>query len=275
MKAELQMATQMCRSFPEDTARTLEKLPLEDSIGFFQEAPYDAMALVLPKMEMQYVKRLCDNLPIDTFSRILETISSTEIASLLRRTEDKRRQKILHELPSKLRRSVDLLLHFPEDTAGALLDPNVSAFPEDLTVRETIARMRRGHAKKREGYVFVVDRDKFFQGIIHLRDLISSPGERLLTNVMQTNVDRIPARAERSQILSHPGWRSYHALAVVDSIGRFLGIIDYATLRRLETEGRQIDESDPMEVAGSALGEVYWLGFSSLWKGFSAGRQGE
>jgi magnesium transporter len=164
-------------------------------------------------------------------------------------------------LPAPVARSLQSLLRFPENTAGALMDPAGLALPEDLTVREALARIRELPEQTRYD-VYVVDREQVLVGVLNLRELLLARPQALLLDVMVREPLRLHAQDDRSVVIGHPGWKRAHALPVVDEKGSYIGVVRYRILRQLEEEllgGRGQDAN-----TSEALGALFAAGAGGL-----------
>lgn len=81
-------------------------------------------------------------------------------------------------------------------------------------------------------------------------------------NLISINVDE----SER-EIIKNPGWEKYHSMPVVDYQGKFLGVILYSTLKKMEKRFEKALNSEEMLLTGSDLGELYSLGISAFFSG--------
>ena len=168
-------------------------------------------------------------------AELLAALEASAGARLLRRIGEPLRSAILGALEARRARTLRTLLDFPEDSAGAWMDPEVLAVPQDLTAREALARVRDAASFARYN-LYVVDREQRLVGVLNLRELLLARGRELLSNCMVRDPDRIVASADRTAILAHPGWRRVTSLPVVDTEGAYLGAIRYRTLRELEAQ---------------------------------------
>jgi hypothetical protein len=84
---------------------------------------------------------------------------------------------------------------------------------------------------------------------------------------MVRNPARLNADADRSLVVSHPGWKRVHSLPVVDDRGGYLGMVRYRTLRQLEEELLGAAQTDAN--ASESLGEVFAAGASGLLDAFT------
>jgi Mg/Co/Ni transporter MgtE len=157
----------------------------------------------------------------------------------------------------KRARALRGLLEFPENTAGAMMDPQVLALPEDLTAREALIRVREAAADT--GYnLYVVDRQQRLAGVLNLRELFLARPRSPLSDLMIRDPLSVPASTGAAALLGHPGWKRVHSLPVVDEQGAYLGTIRYRTLRALEQEllAPRAHDAD----AAKALGELLAAG---------------
>jgi magnesium transporter len=254
VEIESKLAGDLLEAHPIDAARALERLPARDVGLLIRRMKTEAGEGVLQRMPPALVGEVLAELGVEIASEILEKLPAEMAALSLRSMDPSLRQEMLAGLPGRRSRALTSLLHFPEGTAGSLMDPEVLALPQDLTAREALARVREAAGSARYN-LYIVDRDLTLVGVINLHELLMArPGDPL-SSLMQTRVHRLPARADLHAIVSHPGWREVHALPVVDEHGVYLGAIRYRTLRLLEERIRGVrpDEGATARALGGLL----------------------
>ena len=264
-ESEQVLKDEFLRNHPSDAARVLESFSAHEASELLATVPVSSAAQVIEQMAPAAGAECLAALPTTLAGKVIEELDFDSAAGLLRRIDPEIRTVLIGATNEDVGTSLKLLVGYPEGTAGAWMDPRILALPEDIDVNEAQDRVRR-FPRFTMYYVYIVARSGKLQGVINLRELLLADGNRRLSEVMNTSVARLPAPADRSVILAHPGWSEYHALPVVDGAGRLVGAIRYETLRRLETE---IDHSlggKPVSVAVS-LGELYWVGLSGVLEG--------
>ena len=125
------------------------------------------------------------------------------------------------------------LLIYAEDTAGALMDPQVITAFEQEPVHQVLARLQRNPAHALY-YLYVVADDQRLVGVVNMRELMGARPDALLASVCTRHVASIAASATWQTVVEHSAWGSVHALPVVDTAGRFVGVLRYETVRALE-----------------------------------------
>jgi magnesium transporter len=192
---------------------------------------------------------LIEQLDVAVAALLLRGLSAVQCADLLRR------------LPSAPARSLGLLLQHPEGTAGAVMDPDVLALPEDLTAEQAVARVRQA-ARGARYNLYIIDREQRLVGVINQRELLLAPADSPIASFMERRVHRLRAEADAAAVVSHPAWREVNSLPVVDRDGRYLGAIRYRAFRALEESLRErIPDS---QVTAQALGDLFRTGAAAV-----------
>jgi len=249
-----------------DAARILEKLPVEETVQFLKEIPPDLAAKVSNLMPPFMVAQCLEHMEDKRAAVIIERLSVEVATALLRRLEELKQLAILKVLPDDIMKSLSLVLKYPENTAGALMDPQVFTLFDDITVKDALLRIRT-HPEHVFYHIPVIDREQVLLGLTNIREIMLSEPESLIASVMHPGIGHLSPNATREAILAHSDWRIYHDLPVVDQKGVFLGLISYQTIRRLEDDVQESARSRPLYDAGKALGELYWVGMSAFFKG--------
>jgi magnesium transporter len=131
-------------------------------------------------------------------------------------------------LDDTTRREVKGLLDYAEDEAGGLMSTRYSRLRADMNVGEAIAYLRRDarHREKMVYYVYVVDAEEHLLGVVSFRDLIVASPEKLIREVMHTEV--ISAREDLDQEALSQLFMRHHLLMmpIVDAEGRIKGVVN-------------------------------------------------
>jgi len=263
MDGEKRFARAFLEAHPDEVAVLLERMPPGDVAGFVEQLPVAGAVEVIRRMALALGADVLERLSEERALAVLTLLPVDTTAGLLRRVEPAHRDTMLERLPEETRSTLQILLRYPEHTAGAYMDSRALALPQEMGVGEARARVRRA-ARQALFYVYVVNREQQLAGVVNLRELMLADGKQALSEVMQTNVARIPVGAGHAEILAHPAWRDVHALPVVDERDVFLGAIRYGTLRALEDEYASWRQSRSPAALALSLGELYWLGVSGL-----------
>jgi magnesium transporter len=260
------LAMGFLRDHPDEAAAVLEGRPADEVADLLAEAPAELTATLLQRMTTPSATACLRGMPSAAASAAAQMLPVGTLAGLVRQMDATDAEVVLRALPRGARTGLERILRYPEDTAGALMDPRVTALPQDITVENATARLR----KLRQAsiyYYYVVDREQHLVGVLTVRELLLAPRRELLSQVMHAPVERLPAETQRKAILGHPAWQVYHALPVVDEEGRFVGVMRYETLRRLEREEVPSTPTTAAMETAMRLGELIWIGFAGVFAG--------
>ena len=100
------------------------------------------------------------------------------------------------------------------------------ALPISLKVGEAIERLRQAKDEPETiYYVYVVDEEERLLGVISLRDLLVSPAERPLSEVMEKSLISVDLQADQREIARLMAKYNLLAIPVVDDQQRLQGIV--------------------------------------------------
>lgn len=137
------------------------------------------------------------------------------------------RATLLDLLDAPTRKEVLALLAYAEDQAGGLMNPRFARLRPDMTVDAAISYLRRQREEQVETiyYAYVLDGQQQLLGVVSLRDLVTAPPGKPVSEVMATEF--ISAQEGMDQeVLSHIfADRDLAAVPVLDEAGRMKGIV--------------------------------------------------
>lgn len=206
--------------------RSLESLGPEAALGVLRELPVDLAGQALSHLAPPFAARLMLGLPQDRLPEVLERMAPEQIAAVLITVPEDARPRIVEGLPARRKALVRELLTYPVDSAGRMMSTDFLAFHVDMTVNDTIEKLR---ALSREGappsYAYILDDDERLVGVINMRDLVLAPGETRLATFTRPDVFTLGPFLSRSEVLEALRKRRFFAAPVVDSNQRMLGLI--------------------------------------------------
>jgi len=263
MNMEKLLAQNFTEQHPADAALILERLAPAAAAFYLDELAPRWVAAVLQKMASANAAECLARLSPQLFVQVIACMPLDRGAGLLRFLAPEAQTNLLRQLPSRFAATLERLLRYPENCAGALMDPQVLALPEDISASEALGRVRRAprHALY---YLYIVDREQKLTGVVNLRELMLAAPREPLSSIMRRDLARVTALSDRAAILDHSGWRDVHALPVVDDHDHLLGALRYEALRRLESESKANAAEGGALSAVLSLGELCWVGLAGL-----------
>ena len=265
MNLERQLLTQFATDHPAEVARDLAAMSSQEAalvLGDLAPAVAAGLLHYLPSLSAAFaLEQLCT----EEAAAILIAVRPDIAAPILRTTPSKRRTAVVNHFPSRLQATISSLLIYAEDTAGALMDPEVLTALDQEPVCQVLERLQRNpeHALY---YLYVIADNQRLVGVVNMRELMAARPDVSLASACTRNVASIAASATWQTVVGHPAWGSVHALPVVDQAGRFVGVIRYETARDLERRRAGDALTDHSRQTAAALGEVFGLGLRGMFQ---------
>jgi magnesium transporter len=139
------------------------------------------------------------------------------------------RDAVLAQLEPKIANEIREILSYPSDTAGALMDPRITAFGEDITVDEALRKMRT-FKEKELGSIYLQDTGGRLVGAVPLGEIATATPETKLKELVRGQTAMVTATASREEIVAYLKEQRLATLPVVDGAGHLVGVIRYRQL---------------------------------------------
>ena len=216
------------KQHPADLAAVFGELQERDRKAAFavvvERSPKLAMesaAELGPEMAAQ----LLADRPAEEIAKLIQEIPSDDAAALVDYLPEELSTAVLELMRPKESGQVGNLLEFPEKTAGRIMNPNVFALTEDLTVGEGISQLQSSRDVEMVFYLYIVDARRHLVGVTSLRRLLLVSPETPLKRIMTPDV--ISVRVDTDQEEAARLVASYNLLAipVVDEENKLVGVI--------------------------------------------------
>lgn len=186
-------------------ARLLEHCSDEQRLGLFQSLVETSMTVA---------------------AAVTDEMAADDRADLVATLEPELQRELLSSLDEEESRDIRQLLAYEKDTAGALLTTDFVALPADATAEEAIAMVRTIAAEMETIYqAYAVDPHDTLLGVVSLRDLVLSPADRRIDEIMNPNIVSVEVDADQEEVARLIAKYDLLALPVVDRAHRVVGII--------------------------------------------------
>ena len=161
----------------------------------------------------------------EEIAKLAQEIPSDDAAALIAYLPEELSTAVLDLMRPKESGVVENLLEYDEQTAGRIMNPNVFALREDMTVGEAITGLQINRDVEMVFYLYVVDERRHIVGVTSLRRLLLVSPETPLKRIM--TADLITARVDMDQEEVARQVASYNLLAVpvVDEENKLVGVI--------------------------------------------------
>ena len=211
---------------PVDIAEAIEGLPESmQAIAFRLLSKAEAIEVY------EYLDSTVQQSLVQDFRRqevldIVDKMSPDDRARLFDELPAKVVRRLLAQLSPGERQATALLLGYEEDTAGRIMTPEYISLKENLTVAQTLERIRSlANASEVIYYLYVTDASRHLTGIVSLRDLVLSSPEKTLGEIMTRDVVCAYTDTDQEEVARMIQRYDFLALPVVDREKRLVGVV--------------------------------------------------
>lgn len=189
-------------------------LPKEPAAELFVELEPDVQEMLIRGFSNTELKEVLDELYLDDAVDIVEEMPAGVV------------KRILKHADPDTRKSINEILKYPEDTAGALMTTEFVDLKRDMTVEDALKRIRRtGTDKETINVCYVVDPARKLLGIVSLRTILLSDEDDIIEDIMETHVISVGTLEDKEDVAQTFSKYDFIALPVVDKEDRLVGII--------------------------------------------------
>lgn len=211
---------------PVDIAEAIEGLPESmQAIAFRLLSKAEAIEVY------EYLDSTIQQALIQEFKRqdvldIVDKMSPDDRARLFDELPAKIVRRLLAQLSPNERQATALLLGYEEDTAGRIMTPEYISLKENLTVTQTLEKIRaQANVSEIVYYLYVTDSSRCLTGIVSLRDLVVSSPEKTLGEIMTRDVVCVHTDTDQEEVARTIQRYDFLALPVVDREQRLVGVV--------------------------------------------------
>ena len=218
--------------------RRMEELNEFDVAEFLSEIDDNRMPMVFRLLSKETAADVFANFEAPEQERIINSITDSELAGIMEELYVDDAVDIVEELPANVvrrvmraatpqtRNLINQYLHYPENSAGSIMTAEFVDLKKYMSVKESIARIRRIGEDRETIYVcFVIAADRRLEGIVTVKDLLLSSDDTIIEDLMETNVIFASTTEDQESVSEKFSDYDLMALPVVDNEGRLVGIV--------------------------------------------------
>jgi magnesium transporter len=226
--------------YPREAAKRVESMPAAEAAGLLAAQPVRVIVPVWEYIAPDVEEALVAELPDGLLHALLAELEPIHGARLLSRLDEATRTHCLEVADAQIAQELRILMSYPSDTAGQLMDPHVLPFRADMTAREALERLR---ALRRRAVreIFLIDDEGRLTGRIELQELALAESARLLQDMKRGISAAVDDLAPREEVIEKLEQYKLADLPVVDFNGHLIGVIHQSTLVTAMQEEATLD----------------------------------
>jgi magnesium transporter len=181
---------------------------------------------VLSEMNDHVREELIDALTATQVADIASELDTDDAVAIIEDMDDADQAAVLRALDPDDRAAIEAALAFPEESAGRLMQRELIAVPEHMTVGQVIDYLRDNPDLTTDFWeVFVVDPQHRPIGTCQLSWILRTPRGIALADVMKREQTLIPVDMDQEEVALRFQKYALISAAVVDDAGRLVGMI--------------------------------------------------
>ncbi|MBR5390151.1 MAG: magnesium transporter [Clostridia bacterium] len=217
---------------PADIAECMEDL-LDD--GDIQEEELPRIFRLLPKelasdtfteMEPEFQEKLIEAFSDKELAELMGDMFLDDTVDVIEEMPANVVKRILKNVDSETRKSINQVLNYPEDSAGSIMTIEYVDLRPGMTVQEAFARIRQTGVDKETIYIcYIIGPTRKLLGLVSVRELLLAKDDTVLRDIMETNIISVTTLDDREDVANLFAKYSFGALPVVDKENRLVGIV--------------------------------------------------
>ena len=237
-KAEEQLRDELATYHSADLADIFQKLKPEERLECITHIDEEKAADVIEYLPPQLQVEILGDIDTELASRLISKLPHDEAADVLGDMEEDESQAYLDQLPKKFSSEVRELLTYNEDTAGGIMTPLVLTVYDNMTVKEALETIRIKAEKENMElyYVYVVDKNNHLVGVASLRNLITTPTDLNISDIMSKDLVKVHVDDYQGHIADIFMKYQFNALPVVDLYNHLKGIVTWDDVQDIVEE---------------------------------------
>ena len=218
--------------------RRMEEMNEYDVAQFLTELEDNRMPMVFRLLSKDMAADVFANFDTPEQERIINAITDSELAGIVEDLYVDDAVDMLEELPANVvkrvmrsarpqtRNLINQYMHFPENSAGSIMTSEYVDLKKYMSVKDSIARIRRIGEDKETIYVcFVISSTRKLEGIVTVKDLLLNDDATVIEDLMDRNVIFATTTEDQESVSEKFSDYDLMAMPVVDTEGRLVGIV--------------------------------------------------
>lgn len=259
-----------------EVARAISRLNESDQADLLTMLePEDAADLIEELSDAQGAD-LMEDLSAEQAAAIVDEMESDERADLLGEMDEEDAEAILQRMDPEEAEEARQLLEYAPDTAGGLMVTEFVVYAQDLTVGDVLEDLgtnAEAYSDYGVQYAYVSSKTGTLVGVLRLRDLVLSPNDKPVREVMIVNPVSVLANTPLEELEQSFDRYQFSGLPVVAPEGEIVGVVQRADVEEAHSEqtertfmrfsgiiGGDELRSAPIGVRSGA--RLWWLGIN-------------
>ncbi len=228
LKREFDIIDLFTRLHPADIADLIDHLREEEKIRLFALLDIEKASDVILELSDVSREQILEDISDKKLTEIVDEMKSDDAADLIADLSDEQARAVLEGIEPEDSEDVKQLLKYKEDSAGGIMQSELSSVREGATIRDAIqAVIKASESEEIENIynVFIIDKENRLIGTVPLQQLVTTKPNISVSEVMDKNMPSVHVDVDQEEVARMFGKYDLVSLPVVDHEDKLIGRI--------------------------------------------------
>ena len=185
----------------------------EKAADVFAEMDSSMQAYLVKVFTEKELREILDDLYMDDTVDLLEEIPANLVT------------RILENVSREKRDQINILLNYPEDSAGSIMTTEYVGLRRGTTVAQAMQNIKRTGIHKETIYTCYVLDSRKLVGIVSAKDLMTMDDDMTMEELMETEIISVKTHTDKEEVARLFSKYDFLAVPVLDEGDRMVGIV--------------------------------------------------
>lgn len=209
---------------PREAARKIETLLPKEAANLLNSQPLYMLLPVWSNLPPSVADNVLLNLSNETVSGLLTALDAGPCAALLSRFSAQKREELFALIEPGIASELKEILTYPPNCAGTLMDTNIIAFNENISVKDAVIQLRNQNVKDLN-HLFLLNDEMYLCGEVPVQRLVLAADDEVLATIsvpLKAYVSVLDPRSEAMELVEK---LKLDVIPVIDGNDHFVGVI--------------------------------------------------
>ncbi len=224
---DTRLNAQLADLHPADLAEILDELSFDDAIYIMRLLDSETTSDILTELDEDTREKVLNNLSSKEIAEEIDELETDDAADIIAELPEYQKEEVIQQLEDKEHaKDIVDLLRYDEDTAGGLMGKELIHVNKDLTINACVKEMRKqAQDVDRVLSVYVVDDDEILLGRLSLKRLLTADPKSKIANLYDDNLISVKANDSAELVAQTMQKYDLFVVPVIDEMGKLIGRI--------------------------------------------------
>lgn len=209
-----------------DLAEIVEQLELKEILFLFKTLKKDITAQIFTYLTYEKKQEIIQSFTSVEIMAMLDNLYTDDIVDFLEEMPANIVKQVLNSASAEQRADINLLLSYPDDSAGSIMSTDFVELEASDTVARAIRKIKQqGKTAETISVSYVISENRELVGTIRLRDILLAEKEDTVEDLMDVDVISVRTHDDQESVAHVIKRYDITVVPVVNDENRLIGII--------------------------------------------------